>query len=99
MPKGGKREGAGRPKGVQNKATRPLKEIARQHSEAAIQTLVSILAGGEGVPAAAQVAAAKELLDRGYGKASTVLSGDEDGGPVRTVTQIELIAVEPDSEG
>jgi hypothetical protein len=91
--------GKGRPKGSPNKATRPLKEVAREHTEAALNTLVSILAGGEGVPAAAQVAAAKEILDRGYGKASTVLSGDEDGGPLQTVTRIELVGVRPDGNG
>lgn len=95
MARGGKRDGAGRPAGVQNKATRPLKELAREHTDAALNTLVSILAGGEGVPAAAQVAAAKEILDRGYGKASTVLSGDEDGGPLQLVTKIELVGVRP----
>lgn len=99
MARGGKRDGAGRPAGVQNKATRPLKELAREHTDAALNTLVSILAGGEGVPAAAQVAAAKEILDRGYGKASTVLSGDEDGGPLQLVTKIELVGVRPNGNG
>lgn len=93
MARGGRRDGAGRPAGVQNKVVRPLKELARQHTEAALSTLVSVMAGGEGVPPAAQVAAAKELLDRGYGKSSTVLSGDEDDGPVRVATTIELIGV------
>lgn len=88
--RGGKREGAGRPKGVQNKATRPLKDAAREHTQAALDTLVSVMAGGEGIPAAAQVNAAKEILDRGYGKASQVLSGDEDGGPIK-ITRIELV--------
>lgn len=99
MARGGKRDGAGRPAGVQNKATRPLKELAREHTDAALNTLVSILAGGEGVPAAAQVAAAKELLDRGYGKASTVIAGDEEGGPLAVVNRIELVAVRPNDNG
>lgn len=68
--KGGRREGAGRPKGSQNKATAAIKEIAGQYTEQAVNALVSILAGGEGIPAAAQVAAAKELLDRAHGKPS-----------------------------
>ena len=54
---------------------------------------MSVLAGGEGIPAAAQVAAAKEILDRGYGKASTVLTGDEDGGPMKLVTEVRLVGV------
>ena len=60
--------GKGRPKGVRNKATAAIKEIAGQYTEQAVATLVSILAGGEGIPPAAQVAAAKELLDRAHGK-------------------------------
>lgn len=88
--KPGERRG-GRTKGTPNKATVPLKEAARQYTEAALQTLVSVCAGGEGIPAAAQVNAAKEILDRGYGKASTVLTGDEDGGPVQLVTEIRLV--------
>lgn len=91
--------GKGRPKGSLNKSTRSLKELAREHTEKALNTLVSIMAGGEGVPPAAQVAAAKELLDRGYGKASTVLSGDEDGGPIELATTIELVGVRPGGEG
>lgn len=94
MAGGGKRPGAGRPAGSPNKATRPLKELARQHTESALGTLVSILAGGEGIPAAAQVAAAKELLDRGYGKATQHIAGDEESPPVR-VSAIELIGVRP----
>lgn len=89
----------GRKAGTPNKATASIKEIARQHTDAAIMTLVSVLAGGEGIPAAAQVAAAKELLDRGYGKASTVLTGDEDGGAVQVVSRIELIGVRPGGDG
>lgn len=32
---------------------------------------------------AARVAAANALLDRGWGKAAQVLTGDEDGGPLQ----------------
>lgn len=89
----------GRVAGTPNKSTASLKELAREHTEAALTTLVSILAGGEGIPAAAQVSAAKELLDRGYGKASTVLNGDEDGGPVELAHTIALIGVRPSDNG
>ena len=88
----------GRAKGTPNRATASIKELARQHTDAAINTLVSVLAGGKDIPAAAQVAAAKEILDRGYGKASTVLTGDEDGGPISVATRIELVGVRPDGD-
>lgn len=71
----GERRG-GRTAGTPNKSTGHLKAIAQQHTEAAITTLVSILAGGEGIPATAQVAAAKELLDRGYGKPTQTVEGN-----------------------
>lgn len=80
--KPGERRG-GRIKGTPNKVTIVLKDAAREYTEQALNTLVSVMAGGEGIPAAAQVAAAKEMLDRGYGKASQIIAGDEDGGPVR----------------
>jgi Family of unknown function (DUF5681) len=43
-----------------------LRELARQHTEAALQTLVEIAANGENE--SARVAAANTLLDRGWGK-------------------------------
>ena len=81
MARGGKREGAGRPAGTVNKSTDTLKTLAREYTEEALEALVGILREGESD--AAKVAAANSILDRGYGKASTVLNGDEDGGPVR----------------
>jgi hypothetical protein len=83
----------GRKKGTPNKATASIRDLAREYTDQALSALVSVLAGGEGIPAAAQVAAAKEILDRGYGRASTVLSGDEEGGPVQIATRIELVGV------
>ncbi len=57
----------GRPKGSLNKSTRDIKALAQQHTPAALKTLVGIMADSESD--AARVSAAKELLDRGYGKA------------------------------
>lgn len=82
MATGGKRPGAGRPPGAKTKSGRELRELAQVHTAAALNALVGIVTGGEGIPPAAQVAAAKELLDRGYGKATQPISGDEDGPPV-----------------
>ena len=87
----GERRG-GRVKGTPNKATASVKEIARQYTEKAFAALVGVLDGEESPPAA-KVAAAKEILDRGYGKATTVLAGDEEGGAIRIATQIEIVGV------
>lgn len=57
----------GRPKGALNKSTKDIKKLAQKHTPAALTTLVSIM--GKSDSDAARVSAAKELLDRGYGKA------------------------------
>ena len=76
MPAGakpGERRG-GRKPGVPNKVTRDIKALAQQYTAEAIKGLAA-LAGllGEGNGKAeseqARVAAVKELLDRGHGKA------------------------------
>jgi hypothetical protein len=77
---GGKRAGAGRPRGAVNKATADVRLLARSHGPAAIAELVrlSTKACSEGV----RVAAIKELLDRGYGKSPQPLTGDGGEGAI-----------------
>lgn len=79
-PKGLPKTG-GRQKGSSNKVTADIKALAQAHCADAVDTLASIMTDVE-TPAAARVAAAKELIDRGYGKAvqPTELSG-KDGAP------------------
>ena len=68
--RGGKREGAGRPKGTPNKATREqkmrLSDLARTHCDSAMAALVNILEDGQSE--SARIAAAIAILDRGYGR-------------------------------
>ena len=45
-----------------------VRDVARQHTRAAVTTLVSVMEDKK-APAAARVTAASALLDRGYGKA------------------------------
>ncbi len=85
--------GKGRPKGVPNKATKSLKELARVYTADALTTLAKIMMTSESDTA--RVSAANALLDRGYGKPSTVLAGDEDGGAIRTVNEIIIRGVKP----
>ena len=73
MARGGKREGAGRKQGataprvpVSAEVKRELREMAREHAGAAIETLVKICKMSDSD--AARVSAANALLDRGYGK-------------------------------
>src|SRR5262249_14076635 len=76
MAKG--RKTGGRKPGVPNKVTRELKELAQLYAPEAIATLREIMQHGE--TEAARVAAARELLDRGYGR------------PVGSGTQISVTA-------
>lgn len=102
--RGGKRPGAGRPKGVRDRATgeqrASLEDLARTHTEVALNALVAVASGGESE--SARVGAAVALLDRGYGRPrqAVELSGDG-GGPVK-VQRIERVVIDPedtDAEG
>jgi len=68
--RGGKRPGAGRPKGSRSAATKKqqatISDLAKQHANSAIEALVMIATSGESE--AARVSAANAILDRGYGK-------------------------------
>ncbi len=78
-PKAAGNRGKGRVKGVPNKATASIRDIARQYTEEAVKALVGVLSDES---PAARVAAAKELLDRAYGKATTVLAGEGPDGAI-----------------
>lgn len=85
--RGGKRPGAGRPKGAVDRATieqkATLEELARAHTETAINVLVQVAQASESD--AARVSAAGLILDRGYGKArQAVEHTGKDGGPITT---------------
>lgn len=70
--------GKGRPKGSLNKITADVRVLATQYGEKAIKTLAEIMEDGA-QPAAARVSAAKEILDRAYGKSPQPIT-DGDGG-------------------
>lgn len=67
---GGARPNSGRKKGSLNKATADIKAIAQGYGEQAIRTLADLMLTAEAD--STKVAAAKELLDRGYGRAKQV---------------------------
>lgn len=85
--RGGKRPGAGRPKGSRNQLTTErkatLREMAMDHVPAALLALVEVAEKGSD---AARVSAANSILDRAFGKApqAVELSGPG-GGPVQTI--------------
>jgi len=57
-----------------------IRSEARKHTETALNTLTAI-ASQPKAPAAARVAAATALLDRGWGKAAQPLTGEDGKGP------------------
>ena len=86
MSVGGKREGAGRPPGTPNKTTADIKALAQSYGPAAIMRLATLAGLTDGEAAESQqtqVAATKELLDRGFGKAVQPTSGlDAESNPI-----------------
>ena len=90
--KPGERRG-GRQKGQPNNATKTLRELAREYTPEALDALAQIMRQGESE--AARVSAANAILDRGYGKPSQVLAGDEDGNPAKLIHEILIRGVTP----
>lgn len=89
----GKKTG-GRQKGTPNKATADIKEAAQKFGAEAIELLIDI-ANDKECPPASRVAAVKEILDRGYGKAKQPIVGDDDSPPIqiRAITEVKIIGV------
>lgn len=91
--RGGRREGAGRPAGRRNIATRSqgasLSELARKHTADALSVLVSVAKNSDSD--SARVAAANAILDRGYGKPRQAHEhSGPNGGPIPTVDVSKL---------
>lgn len=80
----GKKTG-GRRAGTPNKANAEIKMLAGQHSQAAVERLAWLMVNAESE--AAQVGAAKELLDRAHGKAPQAHIGDGDC-PIEVVARL-----------
>lgn len=78
----------GRKAGTPNKATAEIKELARQYAPEALEALVNVIRSSDSD--AARVAAIREVLDRGYGKSTQYIGGDEDS-PLRTIQEIALV--------
>jgi hypothetical protein len=69
------------------KAPIEIRSLARQHTEEAINALLRILRKEDATDSAV-VAASSAILDRGWGKPTQVIQGDEDGGPI-TITWLK----------
>ncbi len=70
--------------------TPPLvRELARQHTKAAIDRLATIMK--KGASEQAQIAAASILLDRGWGKPTQPISGDDHAPAIKLDPRAELL--------
>jgi len=69
-----------------------VQSLARDRTEAALLVLAAIM-NRETANAFARVAAAKEILERGWGRSLQQLTTD--GGPVEYVHKIERVIVHP----
>ena len=81
MAGGGKRPGSGRKKGTPNQATAEVRILCREHVPNVIAELARLALNAESE--GARVAAIKELLDRGFGKATQPIDGDGEGGAIK----------------
>jgi hypothetical protein len=73
--------GKGRPRGVPNKATAAVREIAQRYTVEAVEALAAVMRDAK-APPAARVSAATALLDRGHGKPTQPIAGDDEMPPV-----------------
>jgi len=78
------------------RALTDIRSLARSHTDMALRTLAGIAEQGD-APPAARVAAATALLDRGWGKPTQPIAGDEDNPLV--IQQIIRKIVEPSNSG
>lgn len=81
--------------GGRPKAVAEVRDLAREYTPQAIESLAQIATAGESE--AARVSAATALLDRAWGKAPQAITGEGGEGPV--LTSIEVRFVEPGERG
>ena len=66
-----------------------VRELARQYTAQAIETLATVMATGS---PNAQVSAANALIDRGWGKPEQPITGVEGGAPI--AQRVEMVIVD-----
>ncbi len=88
----------GRQIGTPNKASKDVRELARSHGRVAIRIAVKI-AKNPNEPSSVRLAACALILDRGFGKAQQVVTGD-DAAPITVIHRVIVDTVgDQDSEG
>jgi hypothetical protein len=80
MSRKGRGKTGGRAKGVLNKVTRDVRDLAQAYGPQVIEGLWKIFR--ESDSETSRIAAAKELLDRAYGRPAMAIAGDPKGEPI-----------------
>jgi hypothetical protein len=73
-----------------------IKSLARSHTETAVNVLAGIM-NNQQENGPARVAAANSLLDRGWGKPSQPIAGDDDA-PLRTIVEVSWKSSDDESK-
>ena len=71
-----------------------VQALCRQHTEGAVKTLVGIMNQPK-APAAARVAAANSIIDRGWGKAMQPIGGDSEN-PIEIIKRVIIDGSKPE---
>ena len=82
--KGGFQKGHSGNPGGRPKEIGEVRDLARQHTPAALAALRDILSDVK-APPSARVAASEALLNRAWGRPTQMIAGDEDAGPVEMI--------------
>jgi hypothetical protein len=73
---------------------RTLRDVCRDHTESAVNALISIAENAQ-APEGARVAAINSILDRGWGKApQPVVGGDEEDPPIQHELNVKGLSTE-----
>jgi hypothetical protein len=96
--RGGKRPGAGRKPNTPNKATQKRQEEVAASGLTPLDYMLSVLRN-DLEPPEMRFEAAKAAAPYVHPKLSSIESSGKDGGPIKTVTTIELVAGDKDDEG
>jgi hypothetical protein len=80
---------------VSPRAISEIRSLARSHTRTALKVLVGVMCSKDAT-AAAKVAAANAILDRGWGKATQAIENGA-GGPLELIHRIERVIVHPEN--
>ena len=86
----------GRKKGALNKTTADIKKLAQEYGESSLKGIAELAESAENE--GTRLAAYKELLDRGFGKARQPVGGDDNGPPISVIHRIIVSARDTDGD-